>query len=406
MNKSSVLGFACALLLAQSAFAQGVTTTETVVVDETQGYTFNRFKDNWFISAEGGVNYFFSHRDIERDTWDRFSPAASIWVGKWFSPIFGFKVGANWQSHKGLADGIGDHGVLKDDIMIKGEYYKTHVNEFGPQFAAMLNLTNWWCGYRSGRVYNATAYVGGAAYWDVTKKYKNIDEPDGWGFGADRSIALHAGLINSFRVSKSVDIYLDIRYTMMSDHQDRNKVSQGTNDQVLQAYLGVTYNFPKREWTAPSVVVVTQEQNCDALEQRLQAANARINELDRQLRDCLDRPVTNVVEKEGPLATIYYPIGVSRLNNVDRKVLGAIAEIMKSNPDQKYVLTGWADNYTGTEQINARLRRARVDGVQKVLVNNGVNPTQLDATVNNGNLNDMGEKYVSLDRAVTIEEAK
>ena len=33
-------------------------------------------------------------------------------------------------------------------------------------------------------------------------------------------------------------------------------------------------------------------------------------------------------------------------------------------------------------------------------------PSQLDVTTNNGNLNDMGEKFVSLDRAVTIEENK
>ena len=32
----------------------------------SQGYLFNRFKDNWFITAEGGVNYQFSKTDIAR----------------------------------------------------------------------------------------------------------------------------------------------------------------------------------------------------------------------------------------------------------------------------------------------------------------------------------------------------
>ncbi len=405
MKKSSVLSVACALLMGQSTFAQSTATAVTFVEDPAQGYTFNQFKDNWFISAEGGANIFFSHRDIYRNTSDRIAPAASIWVGKWFSPVFGFRVGANWLQNKGLADKADNYGVLQGEHMVNGKFYKTKVNEFGPQFSAMLNLTNWWCGYHPGRIYNATAYVGGGAYWSTVKTYKNNGESDGWHNGHDRGISLHTGLINAFNVSKQVQLYLDIRYTMINGHADR-MYAANTNNHDLAAYLGVTYNFPKREWTAPVVPVVAEVQDCDAIEQRLQAANARINELDRQLRDCLDRPVTTTVQNEGPLATIYYPIGVSRLNNVDHKVLGAIAEIMKSNPDQKYVLTGWADNYTGTEQVNARLRRARVDGVQKVLVNNGVNASQLDATVNNGNLNDMGEKFVSLDRAVTIEEAK
>ena len=79
---------------------------------------------------------------------------------------------------------------------------------------------------------------------------------------------------------------------------------------------------------------------------------------------------------------------------------------MTQNPDKKYVLTGWADNYTGSDNINMRLRKNRAEGVQKLLVRNGVSEGQLEVTTNNGNLSDLGEKCVALDRAVTIEEAK
>ena len=79
---------------------------------------------------------------------------------------------------------------------------------------------------------------------------------------------------------------------------------------------------------------------------------------------------------------------------------------MTQNPNQKYVVTGWADNYTGTDNINIRLRKNRAEGVQKLLVKNGVAESQLTVTTNNGNLSDLGEKCVALDRAVTIEEAK
>ena len=77
---------------------------------------------------------------------------------------------------------------------------------------------------------------------------------------------------------------------------------------------------------------------------------------------------------------------------------------MKSSPDKHYTLTGWADNYTGNDVINVRLRHNRVNGVEKQLLKLGVPQSQLTATINNGNLVDLGEKYVALDRAVTIDE--
>jgi outer membrane protein OmpA-like peptidoglycan-associated protein len=42
-----------------------------------------------------------------------------------------------------------------------------------------------------------------------------------------------------------------------------------------------------------------------------------------------------------------------------------------------FVLTGWADNYTGTEAINARLRAKRAEGVKDLLVRSGVDASRL-----------------------------
>lgn len=106
-----------------------------------------------------------------------------------------------------------------------------------------------------------------------------------------------------------------------------------------------------------------------------------------------------------PLTTIYYPIGKSSLSTREVNVLRAVASVMKES-GKTYTLTGWADNYTGTDAINTRLRHARVNGVQRQLVRFGVAESQLNATVDNGNLTDLGEKAVQLDRAVTIVENK
>ena len=118
-------------------------------------------------------------------------------------------------------------------------------------------------------------------------------------------------------------------------------------------------------------------------------------------------PVQQVeVAAKAPLATIYYPINVYRLTREDKNVLGAVANVMKDNPNTHYVLTGWADNYTGTDAINARLRVARANSVKDALVKDGVPANKLTTKSGVGNLNDLGIKYVALDRCVTIEEDK
>ncbi len=401
MKKATLLAMAAALFMSASAVAQE-TQEVTYVQDPSQGYLFNRFQDNWFITAEGGAGVYFSHGDGSRDLKDRFSPAAGLYVGKWFSPIVGLRVGASFLQCKGLSD-IKTPNTRLDEPMIDGKY-KQKFAELGPAFDAMVNLTNWWCGYKPGRVYNAIFYAGAGAYFTFARDYSKGTRGS-WKDAHDRIITFRAGLINQFRVSKQVALSLDIRWNGLDNHLDEVGTWNRTSHDV-QAYLGVTYLFKKREWEAPVVPVCPPAENCDALRARLEAAEGRIADLEAQLKDALNKPAQVIKEDKAPLATIYYPINVYRLTKTDVNVLDAVSNVMKSNPSKKYILTGWADNYTGTEQINVRLRHNRVNGVEKQLLKFGVPQSQIKATINNGNLCDLGEKYVALDRAVTIDEAE
>ncbi len=400
MKKASLIACACALFIgAQSLAAQDATQEVTYVSDPTQGVLVNKMQDNWFITAEGGASFYLSKYGSERKKMDRFMPAASIYVGKWFTPVFGARGGFNWLGLKGVATGSGYIGAYEP---LKGGYYKTKYNEFGAVADFLINLTNWWCGYKPNRVYNATFYVGGGAYATYTKDPANGD----WGHRDNAIMTLRGGLINSFRVSDQVALSLDLRFSGLDGLQNFGGTGWNNKYGSIQAYLGVTYNFKKREWNAPVVPVYPEPENCDALRARLAAADARIADLEKQLKDCLSRPVEKVVENNGPLCTVYYPIGVSRLSRENQRVVKAIANVMTQNPNQKYVLTGWADNYTGTDNINKRLRKNRAEGVAKVLYRNGVPESQITVTTNDGNLSDLGEKCVALDRCVTIDLAK
>lgn len=389
-------------MLAGTAFAQSAQEV-TYVEDPSQGYLFNKFSANWFIQAEGGVAMGFTAADSHRKIGDRFTPAASLYVGKWFSPLLGARIGADFISVKGLANkgdfnqvGYQDWGTVIDG------YHKSKVNYFGPSLDFMLNLSNWWCGYNPNRVYNAYVYAGGGFYWAYTKQPKAgaVDEYS-WKSAGDRVIALRAGLTQEFNISRRFALGLDLRATAMDNHSDAN----GEVAIVGEALLTATVKLGKTAWNAPVVPVCPPAENCDEYRARLQAADARIADLEAQLKACLARPVEKQVVTKAPLATIYYPCNVYRLTSVDRKVLQSVANVMKAD-SKKYTLTGWADNYTGTDAINTRLRKNRVETVKNQLVRYGVNESQLNATTNNGNRVDLGDKCLTLDRCVTIEVAE
>lgn len=377
MKKSAILAFAAAIMLGQNAVAQNNVKEITYVEDATQGYLVNNFSSNWFITLQGGVANSMT-KDLARPgVGDRFAPAAGLYVGKYFSPIIGVRAGFDWFQAKGMKD------------------FK--LNNLGAAGDVMLNLTNWWCGYNPDRVFNASIYAGLGGYFN-TMKVKNE-----WVNAHHQFLTARAGLLLDFNLSRNFALGLDLRavgadksVAELSDHKS-------VTGEIL---VSATYKFNKSTWNAPVVAVVPEFEDCEPIKARLQAANARIEDLEAQLKACLNRPVEKVVEtSKAPLATIYFTIGNSTLNSVDRKVLGAVAEQIKAS-GKSYTLTGWADTYTGTDAINARLRVNRAKSVEKALINNGVPASKLTTKSGEGNLNDLGIKYVALDRCVTIEENK
>ena len=410
MKKITLLAAAFALFGIASASAQveevvDVTVQEIQYVeDPTQGLLLNRFKDNWFITVQGGVNVYFSHDDKHRSFWDRFQGNGALYVGKWFSPSWGARIGADFLVLKGLGKKE-TLGALTDQPF-DANLYKTNHDAVGPVFDLMANLTNLFCGYKQNRVYNFVLYMGGGGYWSLCRRPEANGEMSGYKNAHDNILTFRAGVINSFNIARNVQLFLDLRASALDGVG--NGVGENRTWLDVQAYLGFNFLINNRPWTHPVVPVCPPAENCDALRARLAAADARIADLEAQLRDCLNRPaeVVEVVEK-APLATIYYPINVYRLTREDKNVLGAVANVMKDNANTHYILTGWADNYTGTDAINIRLRHNRVNGVFNYLTKNcGVPASQLTATTNNGNLCDLGEKFVALDRAVTIEEGE
>jgi outer membrane protein OmpA-like peptidoglycan-associated protein len=388
---------AAAMTVGLPAAAQEVTYVE----DCSQGLLLNQNKDNWFITGRGGANFSFGRYDMKAEDKNRVGAIGSLFVGKWLTPTFGLRFGLNMELVKG---GTIESSLVRDKVHSQFEngYYPKKYYGLGVEVDGMINLTNWWCGYKPYRFYNAVLHGGLGVMWPVCHKFNSDNEKE-WHYEIENNIFYaNVGLENDFNLSKAFTLFLDIQ---------ADAIDFPRKDYVVSLSAGFTYKFKKREWNCPVTAVCPTwkytDAEGDALTARLASADAKIRDLQRKLDDCLKRPTeTKVVNDCDALATVYYPINVSTIGKREAGVLTSVAQVMKDHPDTKYELTGWADNYTGTDEINVRLRNARVEGVKNFLVKSGVNADQLITKIDNNNLTDFGAKSASMDRAVTIKEAK
>ena len=155
MKKITLLACACALFLAPVVNAQEVQYVE----DPAQGYIFNRMQDNWFVQATGGVGVLMSYKDANMKLGKRFlAPKANLFIGKWFSPLLGVRIGGHFEQMKGavahdrypsaigVRTDMGDQ--MKDDAR---DVFGQKFNRIGVTGDVLFNVTNWLCGYKPGR---------------------------------------------------------------------------------------------------------------------------------------------------------------------------------------------------------------------------------------------------------------
>lgn len=409
--------FAILALVGASVLAAGNVNAQevTYVEDCTQGLLINRMQDNWFVTAEGGANVFFSNHDRMAEFKDRIGASANIYVGKWFTPVWGFRFGVSANINRGATGAKGffrdyHHGVLSTTG--NGEpMYPERLATLGPKVELMLSLTNWLCGYNPNRLYNAVFHGGGGGYWTFYHGTKDGDSHQ-WRDADNRTLFAEIGIQNNFAVSKQVDIFLDASATVM-DYTNNDVMHAGKYNKDMSMSLavqaGITYKFKKRDWNCPVTAVCPTwkytDAEGDALVARLSSADNKIKDLQRQLDDCLNRPSEDC-NCVNALATVYFPINISYLSDREETLVESMANTIKNNPDKKYILTGWADNYTGNDVINTRLRNERVKSVYNCLVKAGVPESQLETRIDANNLTDYGIKGARFDRAVTIVEVQ
>ncbi len=357
--KKLLLSIAIVAISAGSVFAQENSAEKL----RWKGIMNNSFWSNWELSVGGGVNYTaWNGVGTDQNGIGDLGWQVEGGLTKWFNPIVGARVQL-----------IGGKLNASDD--------KLASNWIMPHADAVINLSNWIGGYREDRVYYAKVFGGFGV------NFVNVKNEAGTGYAAT------AGLINTFRVCKQLDLNLELKGILPAGHDMPRGLEAGKVGQIYSATLGVAYRFNKRNWdkaysqeevdgylasiAALEAGLADAHRNAGKLSERLAAQKAATDQAlkdNEALRAELAKRKTSVVSS----TALFFNLNSARLLDRAKSSMQILAETIAAAPkDQVFTLVGHADDETGSPEYNQKLSEKRAKAVYDYLVENGVNKDQL-----------------------------
>lgn len=395
MKKS--LFTAAVFLAASSLFAQ-TTPTEIVIEEVTNKHEVvtNKFWNNCFISVAGGAQVFFGDHNNRMSFGDRIAPAIDASIGKWFTPGLGIRL-----MYSGLqVRGATQNGAHSNGKPIDGKewdgYWLTEqkFNYYNLHGDVLFNFSNLFCGYNEKRVWNCSPYVG--IGWTRVSNSPSAQE-----------VTANIGIFNAFRVSKAIDINLDIRGTFVNDRFD-GELGGRDGEGLVAVLAGITYKFKQRGWNRCNKVVIIDNAAINEMREKLNAMTEANAALERALAEGKkDVEIQTIIQTVASPNLVVFPIGKSTLSNEAKANLELLAEVIKTgDKNAVYSVTGYADEGTGSKELNETLSKNRADAVYTCLVNEfGVSPSQLKVDYKGG-VADMFFNDPRLSRAVITKYQK
>ena len=406
MKKLFVLIAAAAFIAPASLFAQDVKVTRSedentiTVVEETPTATgkvvtttvmeknsvfTNGFWHNWQLSLGLGTQMYYGDNDwkVAKKVPEMFVfPTVDLYLTKWVSPSFGVGLGANWAPFKGLYQTKPGHSnnpreananfrpdkvtlYTNADPKYNSEGLAVQKGSYLDVFAlAHANLMNLFGGYKPDRFFEIDYYAGGGVIFGFSES------------GNAPSASFNTGFINTFRLTEQLRLMLNIRGALVGDDFDgeaymdeptkKHWLANHKMDGIAGATVGLTYNIGKEysKWRLAERTSVYQYD-----------------------KETIEKIVKEVVEVEKEVAKPEVPEVWFHINfiidrwDISKKELiniHAVSDLIKSTPNTKYLICGYADKQTATPAHNLMLSENRAKAVYNVMVNEfGVNPDQL-----------------------------
>ncbi len=326
-------------------------------------YQTNRFGDNWFIGAGGGINVF-----LMDGYKTNIGPSIDAGFGKWFTPAVGMRIGYSGLNTNYWADQPSVFGRTLDNE--EGKYQQ----KFGYMYIHgdfLWNISDAIGGYKETRFWDFVPYLH-AGYFrsyglEGTDYYNN-------------EIAAGAGLLHNLRLSPRLDLIVDMKAIVVNGRID-NSDGIALLPSVTMG-LAVDLGWPDFVRTssvigALEVAMVDQMAALEAAAVALELANATLEEQNQMLQN-KNANLTDQVNKlkKTPAGvnpaefykalspvTVYFNIGKTTLTVDEMHHLDYAAKniLAKADSQSKVYITvmGSADSNTGTQKRNQNLSEAR-----------------------------------------------
>ena len=360
MKRGSIL-----LALAVAAPLFLVAQTENVAPKPSwKGFVTNGFWDNWYVSAGAGIKVYDGPHDTRSDFSERIAPTFDFSVGKWIVPTLGVRAHLNGVTAKGYTNSA-DKAYVSSKTPDKNGMFPQKWHQTHAQVNVLVNASNWIGGYRPDRFFEFVPFAGGG--WIHS-----------WTDDGSNSLTLTAGLINKMRLTKALDLNVELRGDLF-DAQFSGEPTFRWYDGELNATVGLAYNFCRSTFSRTNDDKLREEiaalldaadklkdarnklsQENSALQDKLRQEQAKSAKLQSQLDN---QPAGAAVQGQ----LIFFKIGDATVCKADKDRLTEWAKVIKETPAKRFVITGYADKDTGSPQRNLVLSKERAENVFKIL---------------------------------------
>lgn len=315
----------------------------------------NKAGDNWFISVAGGASILLGDQNNKADFGNRLNFAPQFSFGKWFNPYLAFRA----QLNGGVL-----HGFYQNDadatLMQHNKYAAAHVD-------LLWDVTNFWGVYNEKRIFRLIPWVG----FGYAQRFKTTESAE---FARTESPTLNAGILTAFRLSKRVDLNVEVQASLLNEQFNRISMYHLT-DGIAQVSAGLTFKLGKTDFEVLEPMDYALLNDLNNQINSLRAANDELSKRPESCPEC-EEVVTTVVNNYVD-NVVYFRLNSSKIDKNQQINIYNTAEFMKgSNTPIKVI--GYADKNTGNSKYNMGLSEKRAKAVAKELIEKyGINSNQI-----------------------------
>ena len=387
MNNIKKILFMAMLALPLGTWAAEADSFENLQADTVTALRHYKGGDNWFIGIHGTALGQLGENIRPRDYFPSFRFGGAISVGKWFSPQVGIRLmgGYNQQAGKGDKEFVhesiingyqkaspAEQAAAREKVVGDGFYDFNNAYGF---VDAMFNLNSIFRPYKESTRFNVNLFFGlGYIHsmgfdtdkikaWHPAKQGGQIYS--GWYFDGEQEsrrdfLGVRAGFNLAYALSNALDLTFDASVVATNDGYNLKRYDD-LYDGYTQFNLGLVYHF--------------KDQYGDRRFKYVRASDADIlNSYKDRLNQALaDLAAAKAAQKDNYQQTRLLDMTVSffidryDITDVQKPNVAAVANYMKSHPEVKVTICGFADVETAYPAYNLRLSERRVNAVYDML---------------------------------------